>query len=62
MAQFRLRRFKVAVASFKEALKLEDNNYQAWGNLGDAYFYGGDTASAIEAYRKAIISANNNSR
>jgi serine/threonine-protein kinase len=42
------------VASFKEALKLEDNSYQGWGNLGDAYFYGGDTASAIEAYRKAI--------
>jgi tetratricopeptide (TPR) repeat protein len=54
VAQFRLRRFKVAVASFKEALKLEDNSYQGWGNLGDAYFYGGDTASAIEAYRKAI--------
>jgi tetratricopeptide (TPR) repeat protein len=54
VAQFRLRRFKESVASFKEALKIDDSNYQTWGNLGDAYYYGGDTASASESYRKAI--------
>jgi len=54
VAQFRLRRFKDSVASLREALKLDDSNYQTWGNLGDSYYYGGDTASAMESYRKAI--------
>jgi tetratricopeptide (TPR) repeat protein len=57
VAQFRLRRFKDSVLNFKEALKLDDSNYQTWGNLGDASYYGGDTASAMQAYRKAIALA-----
>ncbi|HYM76230.1 MAG TPA: tetratricopeptide repeat protein [Candidatus Dormibacteraeota bacterium] len=57
VAQFRLHRFKNSVANFKEALKFDDNNYQTWGNLGDASYYGGDTASAMESYRKAIALA-----
>ena len=54
VAQFQLRHYKDSAASFQEALKLDDTNYQNWGSLGDAYFYGGDTSSAMQAYRKAI--------
>ena len=54
VAQFRLHRFKNSVRNFKEALKLDDSDYQTWGNMGDAYYYGGDTNSAMESYRKAI--------
>ena len=54
VAQFRLRRFKDAMASLKEALKVDENSYQTWGNLGDAYYYGGDKTLAMSTYRKAI--------
>jgi len=54
VAQFRLHRFKNAVLNFKEALKIDDADYQNWGNMGDAAYYGGDTTSAMEYYRKAI--------
>jgi serine/threonine-protein kinase len=57
VAQFRLRHFKDSAASFQSALKLDDSNYQNWGSLGDAYYYGGETAPALEAYRKAIALA-----
>jgi tetratricopeptide (TPR) repeat protein len=57
IAQFRLHRFNDSVLYFKEALKFDDNNYQTWGNLGDASYYGGDSASAMESYRKAIALA-----
>jgi serine/threonine protein kinase/tetratricopeptide (TPR) repeat protein len=54
VAQFRLHRFKNAVLNFKQALKLNDSDYQTWGNMGDAAYYGGDTTSSMEDYRKAI--------
>jgi tetratricopeptide (TPR) repeat protein/TolB-like protein len=54
VAQFHLHRFKNSVLNFKEALKLDDSDYQTWGNMGDACYYGGDTAAAMESYRKAI--------
>jgi serine/threonine-protein kinase len=54
VAQFQLRHYKDSAASFQQALKLDDTNYQNWGSLGDAYYYGGDTSSAMQAYRKAI--------
>jgi eukaryotic-like serine/threonine-protein kinase len=57
VAQFRLHRFKNSVLNFKEALKFDSNNYQTWGNMGDASYYGGDTVSAMESYRKAITLA-----
>jgi eukaryotic-like serine/threonine-protein kinase len=57
VAQFRLRRFQDSVRNYKEALKLDDSGYQTWGNLGDSQYYGGDTASAMESYRKAIALA-----
>jgi tetratricopeptide (TPR) repeat protein len=54
VAQFHLHRFKESVENFKEALKLDASDYQKWGNLGDSQYYGGDTASAMGSYRKAI--------
>ena len=54
VAQFRLHRFQESVRNLKQALKIDDSDYQKWGNIGDAYYYGGDTASAMESYRKAI--------
>jgi tetratricopeptide (TPR) repeat protein len=57
VAQFRLRHYKDSVASFKEALKLDDSNYETWGNLGDAYYYGGETTPATDSYRKAVAMA-----
>jgi tetratricopeptide (TPR) repeat protein/TolB-like protein len=54
VAQFHLHRFKNSVLNFKEALKLDDSDYQTWGNMGDACYYGGDTPAAMEYYRKAI--------
>ena len=54
VAQFHLHRFKNSVLNFKEALKLDDSDYQTWGNMGDASYYGGDTNSAMDSYRKAI--------
>jgi tetratricopeptide (TPR) repeat protein/TolB-like protein len=57
VAQFHLHRFKNSVLNFKEALKLDDSDYQTWGNMGDACYYGGDTPAAMESYRKAIALA-----
>jgi tetratricopeptide (TPR) repeat protein len=54
IALFRLRRFQESVHSYREALKLEDGDYVTWGNMGDSQYYGGDTASAMDSYRKAI--------
>jgi eukaryotic-like serine/threonine-protein kinase len=54
VAQFHLHRFKNSVLNFKEALKLDDSDYQTWGNMGDACYYSGDTPAAMESYRKAI--------
>jgi tetratricopeptide (TPR) repeat protein len=54
VAQFHLHRFKNSILNFKEALKLDDSDYQTWGNMGDACYYGGDTPAAMESYRKAI--------
>ena len=36
---------------------MEDSDYQAWGNLGDAYFYGGNHAAATASYKKATALA-----
>ena len=57
VAQFHLHRFPESVHSYQEALKLDASDYQTWGNLGDSQYYGGDTAAAIDSYRKAIALA-----
>jgi tetratricopeptide (TPR) repeat protein len=54
VAYFRLRKFDQAARNMQEGLKLEDSDYQAWGNLGDAYYYGGNSSTATESYKKAI--------
>jgi tetratricopeptide (TPR) repeat protein len=54
VAYLRMRQFHQAAQTTQEALKLDDSNYQVWGNLGDAYYYGGNKSEAIEAYKKAI--------
>jgi tetratricopeptide (TPR) repeat protein len=53
-ALFYLRRFQEATQNNLAALKLDDSNYQTWGDLGDSHYYGGDRSAAAEAYRKAI--------
>jgi len=57
VAYFRLRKFDQAARTTQEALKLDNSDYQTWGNLGDAYYYGGNKPSAIESYKKAISMA-----
>ena len=57
IALFRLHRFSDSVRNYREALKLDDSDYQTWGNMGDSQYYGGDAASAADSYRKAIALA-----
>ncbi len=40
--------------AFLEAIKLGSNDYQAWGNLGDAYRWTHEAAKADDAFRTAI--------
>ena len=53
-ALFYLRRFQEATQNNLAALKLDNGNYQTWGNLGDSYYYGGNRSDAAGAYKKAI--------
>jgi len=57
VAESRVRKFDQAAQATQLALKLDDSDYQVWGNLGDFLFYGGDLARATEAYKKAISMA-----
>jgi serine/threonine protein kinase/Tfp pilus assembly protein PilF len=57
VARFNLRDFKGSVANFQDALKLDSSDYQVWGDRGEAYYYGGDTALAMGDYRKALALA-----
>jgi tetratricopeptide (TPR) repeat protein len=57
VAYLRLRKFDQAARNTREALKLEENDYEGWGNLADAYYYGGNKSAATESYRKAIALA-----
>ncbi|MFY9950562.1 MAG: tetratricopeptide repeat protein [Candidatus Sulfotelmatobacter sp.] len=54
VAYFRLCKFDQAARNTQEALKLEEDDYEGWGNLGDAYYYGGNKPAAVESYKKAI--------
>ena len=52
---FQMRRYAEAAASFEEAVKADPNNYEFWGNLGDAYYWvPGRRSEAASAYSKAI--------
>jgi len=59
-AYLRLRRFDQVVRTLQEALKLDASDYQTWGNLGEAYYYGGNKPAAIDAYKKAVSMAEQN--
>lgn len=56
-AYSQLRKFAQAAQNTQEALKLDDSDYQTWGNLADAYYFGGDKSKAAEPYKKAISMA-----
>jgi tetratricopeptide (TPR) repeat protein len=51
-------KFADAAALFKKAIDLDSGNYQAWGNLGSAYLWGGSHDQSVAAYRKAAELAN----
>jgi serine/threonine protein kinase/Tfp pilus assembly protein PilF len=52
-AYFHLREFDQSASAFREAIKLDEKNYQLWGNLGDAFYYGGHRPEATAAYAQA---------
>jgi serine/threonine-protein kinase len=56
-AFFSLRKFDSAAESYAEAVKLNDQVYVVWGNLGDAYYYSGKRREAAFAYQKAVTLA-----
>jgi tetratricopeptide (TPR) repeat protein len=47
-------KFEDAASLYKKAIALDPNNYQAWGNLGSAYLWGGRREESMEAYNRAI--------
>lgn len=54
-AFFQMRRYPESAAQFEEAVKLDEKDYQLWGNLGDAYFWSqGRRPESLNAYSKAI--------
>src|SRR5579872_340973 len=53
------RRFEDSIRCFEKALKLDGNDYRAYGNLARAYFWAaGRTELAQETYGRAIALAN----
>ncbi|MGB7730981.1 MAG: protein kinase [Candidatus Acidiferrum sp.] len=54
-AYFQMRRYPESAVQFEDAVKLDENDYQMWGNLGDAYFWSpGRRSESVKAYGKAI--------
>jgi len=54
-ACFMGRRFGEATGAYKEAIKLKEQDWMLWGNLGDAYYCDQDSRTlADEAYRTAL--------
>ncbi len=52
---FLMHKYSDAVASLKQALQLDPDDWQNWGNLGDALYWSpGRRAESAEQYRKAI--------
>ena len=52
---FLLHRFQEAADTFSQGLKLQENNFVNWGNLGDAlYWIPSRRSESTTAYRKAI--------
>jgi len=60
-AYFHLKRYADAARVFEKAVKLDDKNYEAWGNLGDALYWAPRRrAEAPAAYRRAIALGDEN--
>lgn len=54
-AYFELHRYSDAARLYEEAVKLSGQEFELWGNLGDAYYWApGRRGEAAGAYRKAI--------
>ncbi|HKS96157.1 MAG TPA: tetratricopeptide repeat protein, partial [Terriglobia bacterium] len=54
-AYFDLRRYLDAARLYEEAVKLSSEEFELWGNLGDAYYWApGMRDKAADAYRQAI--------
>jgi eukaryotic-like serine/threonine-protein kinase len=58
IASFRQRRFSEAATLFRKSLERESGTYDVWGSLGDAEYYGGNRAQAMNDYKKAIALGN----
>lgn len=57
-AYFAMRRYADAAKEYEEAVRLSDNEYVLWGNLGDAYFWTpGRRQDAVAPYNRAIALA-----
>ncbi len=53
-AYFFRRQFDEAARNYEEAVKLQQGNYVAWGDLAEAYYWAGKRQDAVSAYRRAI--------
>ena len=54
-AYFQLKRYADAAGAFEKAVRLQENNYELWGNLGDAYYWApGRRSDAPAAYKRAV--------
>ncbi|HEV3277282.1 MAG TPA: tetratricopeptide repeat protein [Terriglobia bacterium] len=53
-AYFLLGNYREAARNFVEATKLNPMEYDYWGFLGDAQYYGGQRPQAMDAYRTAV--------
>jgi serine/threonine protein kinase/tetratricopeptide (TPR) repeat protein len=54
-AHFRMRQYGESAGDFEQAVKLDEKNYELWGNLGDAYYWApGRRSEAAAAYATAI--------
>jgi tetratricopeptide (TPR) repeat protein/predicted Ser/Thr protein kinase len=57
-AYFFSRRYPDAIRVFEQAVKLDEQDYLFWWNLGDAYYWSaGGRAQAVRPYRQAIALA-----
>jgi tetratricopeptide (TPR) repeat protein len=54
MAYFDMKQFDEAAKNYEKAVKLDDRDYEVWGNLGDAYYWTKNRAKATHAYERAI--------
>jgi tetratricopeptide (TPR) repeat protein len=54
MSDFAMAEFDKAIASYKEAIELDNGYFDAWHALGMAYLRAGDIPSAIVAGKRAV--------